>query len=170
MLISNYDDINCMGKKNIEIVGAKEGTIQMLRKAYSLEMSVFHYWFYIDQYVEGIGFLHSNFFSERANDELGHAKKIAFRLDQLGDVAPDDPGLWEKISGLGKLEPARYLTLKSALQKALEFERIAIGLYNDLTNNTQGKDNVTYHLALDILEDEAKDEQEIENILNKLEF
>ncbi|MGI0009876.1 MAG: ferritin-like domain-containing protein, partial [Nitrosopumilaceae archaeon] len=61
-------------------------------------------------------------------------------------------------------------TLKSALQKALEFERIAIGLYNDLVNNTQGKDNVTYHLALDILEDEAKDEQELEDILNKLEF
>lgn len=158
-----------MGKKNIEIAGATGGTIQMLKKAYALEMSVFHYWFYIEQYIEGIGFLHSGFFSKHANDELGHAKKVALRLDELGDVATDDPGEWEKISGL-RLEPARHLTLKNALEKALEFERIAIGLYNDLANSIQGKDNVTYHLALDILSDEAEDEQVIEDILGKLEF
>lgn len=159
-----------MGKKNIEIAGAKEGTIQMLKKAYAFEMSAFHYWFYVDQYVEGIGFLHSDFFSENANGELEHAKKIAFRLDQLGDKATDDPENWAKLSGLGKLEPAQHLTLRSAIEGGLKFERVAIEMYNDLVNSTMGKDNVTYHLALDLLEDEAKDEQEIEDIFAKLEF
>ena len=37
-----------MGKKNIEIAGPSDGTIEMLKKAYALEMSAFHYWFYID--------------------------------------------------------------------------------------------------------------------------
>lgn len=159
-----------MGKKNIEIAGATEGTIQMLKKAYALEMSAFHYWFYIDQYAEGLGFLHSNFFSDSANSELEHAKQVALRLDELGDAASDDPGTWSETSGLGKLEPAKHITLKSALEHALEFERMAIDLYNELANNTRGSDNVTYHLALDLVSDESKDEQDIENILSKLEI
>lgn len=159
-----------MGKKNIEIAGATEGTIQMLKKAYALEMSAFHYWFYIDQYAEGLGFLHSDFFSQSSNDELEHAKKVALRLDQLGDAAPDNPATWAEDSGLGKLEPAKHLTLKSALEHALEFERAAIDLYNELANSTRGTDNVTYHLALELVSDESKDEQDIEDILSKLEI
>ncbi|MBS1268830.1 MAG: DNA protection during starvation protein [Nitrosopumilus sp.] len=159
-----------MGKKNIEIAGASDGTIEMLKKAYSLEMTAFHYWHYIDQYVEGLGMLHSDFFSESANDELGHAKKVAFRLDQLGAKATDNPQNWAAESGLGNLEPGKYLTLRSALEHALDFERYAIAHYNELAGNTQGKDHVTYHLALDLLSDEAKDEQDIEDILNRLEI
>jgi len=159
-----------MGKKNIEIAGSKEGTLQMLKKAYTLEMQAFHYWFYIDQYIEGIGFLHADFFSNNSNDELGHAKKIAFRVEQLGDQVTDDPAKWAEESGLGKLEPKMHLTLKSALDKGLEVERAAIDLYNELASSTQGKDHITYHLALELVSDEAKDEQEIEDIMAKLEF
>ena len=159
-----------MGKKNIEIAGASDGTVAMLKKAYSLEMAAFHYWHYVDQYVEGIGVLHSDFFSESANDELEHAKKVAFRLDQLGAKATDNPQDWAEESGLGNLEPAKYLTLKSALEHALDFERYAIAHYNELASSTQGNDHVTYHLALDLLSDEAKDEQDIEDILDKLEI
>ena len=159
-----------MGKKNIEIAGASDGTVAMLKKAYSLEMSAFHYWHYVDQYVEGIGVLHSDFFSESANDELEHAKKVAFRLDQLGSKATDNPQDWAEESGLGNLEPGKYLTLKSALEQALGFERYAIAHYNELASGTQSNDHVTYHLALDLLSDEAKDEQDIEDILGRLEF
>ena len=73
-----------MGKKNIEIAGASDGTVAMLKKAYSLEMSAFHYWHYVDQYVEGIGVLHSDFFSESANDELEHAKKSCIQIRSVG--------------------------------------------------------------------------------------
>ena len=159
-----------MGKKNIEIAGPSEGTIEMLKKAYALEMSAFHYWFYIDQYAEGLGFLHSDFYSESANDELEHAKKVALRLDQLGAKATDNPQDWAEVSGLGNLEPGKHVTLRNALEYALEFERTAIEHYNELASSTQGKDHITYHLALDLVTDEAKDEQDIEDILDKLEI
>ena len=68
---------------------------------------------------------------------------------------------------LGKLQPSRYLTLRSALEKALEFERSVIKLYNDLANNVKDKDHGTYHLALDLLDAELEDEQTIEDILAK---
>ena len=124
-----------MGKMGKEIAGSGvEGTIEMLKTAYAGELSAFHYFWYISQNIEGLGVLEQKFFEERADEELGHAKKVSVRLMQLGTNAKDDPALWEQESGLGKLQPSRYLTLRSALEKALEFERSVIKLYNDLAN------------------------------------
>ncbi|HJT83969.1 MAG TPA: hypothetical protein VJ697_05760 [Nitrososphaeraceae archaeon] len=47
------------------------------------------------------------------------------------------PVQWEQDSELGNLQPSRYLTLRIAAEKALEFERQVIGLYNDSANNTK---------------------------------
>src|SRR5215475_6250253 len=125
-----------MGKKSKEIAGAGvDGTIAMLRKAYGIELSAFHYFWYIAQNIEGLGVLEAKFFEERGSEELGHAKKVAFRLMQLEDKPTDDPAQWEQDSGMGKLQPSRFLSLRSSLERALEFERSVIGLYNDLANN-----------------------------------
>lgn len=160
-----------MGKMGKEIAGSSvEGTIQMLKTAYAGELSAFHYFWYVSQNIEGLGVLEQKFFEERADEELGHAKKVSVRLMQLGTNAKDDPALWEQESGLGKLQPSRYLTLRSALEKALEFERSVIKLYNDLANNVKDKDHGTYHLVLDLLDAELEDEQTIEDILAKLEI
>jgi bacterioferritin len=142
----------------------------MLKKAYGVELSTFHYFWYIAQNIEGLGVLESNFFEERANEEIGHAKKVAFRLTQLEETPTDDPAQWEQDSGMGKLEPSRFLSLRSALERALEFERSAIGLYNDLANSSKDKDHGTYELALELLNNELEDEQNLEDILAKLEI
>ena len=76
-----------------------------------------HYFWYISQNIEGLGVLESKFFEQRADEELGHSKKVAFRLMQLGETPIDDPAQWEQDSGLGKLQPSRYLTLRSALEE-----------------------------------------------------
>ncbi len=89
---------------------------------------------------------------------------------QLGETPIDDPAQWEQVSGLGKLQPSRFLTLRSALERALEFERLVIGLYNDLANSTKDKDHGTYQLSLELLNAELEDEQDIEDILAKLEI
>lgn len=160
-----------MGKKSLEIAGSGvEGTIEMLKKAYGGELSAFHYFWYIAQNIQGLGFLHSEFFEGKGNEELGHAKKVAFRLMQLEVDPVDDPARWEQDSGLGKLQPSRYLTLRTAAEKALDFERQVIGLYNDLANNTKDKDHATYRLALELLDSELEDEQDLEDLLAKLEI
>jgi bacterioferritin len=160
-----------MGKKSKEIAGAGvDGTIAMLKKAYGGELSAFQYFWYTAQNIEGLGVLESKFFEQRADEELGHSKKVAFRLMQLGETPTDDPAQWEQDSGMGKLQPSRFLTLRSSLERALEFERLVIGLYNDLANNTKDKDHGTYQLALELLNAELEDEQNIEDILAKLEI
>ncbi|MGD9534546.1 MAG: ferritin-like domain-containing protein [Candidatus Nitrosocosmicus sp.] len=103
----------------------------MLKKAYEAKLSAFHYFWYVSQNIEGLGVLEAEFFEERAKEELGHAKKVAFRLMQLETQPTDGPAQWEQDSGLGKLQPSRYLTLRSALEKALEFEREVIKHHND---------------------------------------
>jgi hypothetical protein len=70
----------------------------------------------------------------------------------------NDPTRWEQESGLSKLQPSGYLTLRSAAEKALEFE-IVIGLYNDLADNAKDKDNATYKLALELLDSDLEDER-----------
>jgi bacterioferritin len=160
-----------MGKKSIEIAGqGVDGTIAMLHKAYAFEMSTFHYFQYIANNIEGLGVLHEDFFEERAKEELGHAEEINERLMELGTNPTDDPAKWEQESGVGRLEPKRYIALRPAIEKALEFERAAIGLYNDLANATKDKDHGTYELALELLKDELEDEQTMEDILAKLEI
>ena len=71
---------------------------------------------------------------------------------------------------MGKTEAKKYLSLRSALERSLELERFAIGLYNDLANATKDKDHGTYQLALKLLKDELSDEQTIEDILARLEI
>jgi bacterioferritin len=160
-----------MGKKSIELAGpGVDGTIAMLHKAYAFEMSTFHYFQYVANNIEGLGVLHQGFFEERAKEELGHAKKVNERLMELGTNSTDDPARWEQESGIGRLEPRRYLSLRSGIEKALEFERVAIGLYNDLANATKDKDHGTYQLALGLLKDELEDEQTMEDILARLEI
>ena len=160
-----------MGKKSLELAGqGVDGTIAMLHKAYAFEMSTFHYFQYVATNIEGLGVLHQGFFEERAKEELGHAKEVSERLMQLGTNSTDDPARWEQDSGVGRLEPSRYLSRRSAIEKALEFERAAIGLYNDLANATKDKDHGTYELALGLLKDELADEQTMEDILARLEI
>ena len=65
------------------------------------------------------------------------------------------------------------LHVRNALEYALEFRKeLQLAHYNELASSTpKGKDHITYHLALDLVSDEAKDEQDIEGILkNKLEI
>lgn len=160
-----------MGKKSLEIAGpGADGTVAMLHKAYTFEMSTFHYFQYVANNIEGIGVLFEDFFEERAKEELGHAEEVNERLMELGTNPTDDPARWEQENGVGRLQPKRFLSLRSAIEKALEFERVAIGLYNDLANATKDKDHGTYELALKLLKDELEDEQTMEDILARLEI
>ena len=144
--------------------------LRCLKKHMVENYQLFSTFWYIAQNIEGLGVLESKFFEQRADEELGHSKKVAFRLMQLGETPTDDPAQWEQDSGMGKLQPSRFLTLRSSLERALEFERLVIGLYNDLANNTKDKDHGTYQLALELLNAELEDEQNIEDILAKLEI
>jgi ferritin-like protein len=95
---------------------------------------------------------------------------LANRLSELGDKAPSDPVEWKRLSTIGKLDPAKHLTLRSALERGRDFEGKAVENYNNLVLiATEANDFVTRRLAETILADEVKDEQHTEDVLKHLE-
>jgi ferritin len=68
------------------------------------------------------------------------------------------------------LDPAKYLTLRDALDKGLEFESKAVENYHNIAKKAlEVNDYVTYRLATTILAEEVKDEQHTEDVLKNLE-
>ena len=161
-----------MGRSGIEIVGdAKEEIVNMLKSAYADEMLAFHYYWYTSIFMQGLGFVTiTNKFKEGAMEELKHAELLADRLNQLGEMAFSSPSEWTKNSHFASIDPSEHLTLKSAVEKAMEIEGEAIKHYNALVKKSKDVDFVTFELANEILADEVKEEQDLEDILTKLEI
>jgi len=160
-----------MGKKGKEIVGsAVNEIVAMLKRAYADEMLAFHFYWYTSIYMQGLGFATlATTFRNNGMGELKHAEILADRLNQLGTAAYSNPAEWIKNSNIGDIDPEKYLTMKSAVQKAMEIAGKVIEHYNEISKKTQHTDYVTYETVADILTEEVKEEQDLEDILTNLE-
>lgn len=99
-----------------------------------------------------------------ATEELGHADLLAERITKLGGTPLIDPREWFEKSGCGYLPPEDPFVVE-ILKQNIDGEQCAISGYNELMKFTQGKDIVTYNMALTILEDELEHEQDLEDFL-----
>lgn len=161
-----------MGKTEIKLLGENvQRIVSFLKKAYCDEMQIFHYFWYVGINMEGIGLVtYATQLKTQATGELTHAELLADRIAELGDKAPSDPAEWKNYSTIGSLDPVKHLTLRSALERAVEFEGKAVENYSNLVKEaTNVNDYVTRRLAETILADEVKDEQHTEDILQHLE-
>lgn len=61
--------------------------------------------------------------------------------------------------------PSSNSNIHEILSYILELEQSIIRGYGDFLNRIRDKDDVTYHLLLDILEDEIRQESGIESVL-----
>src|SRR5215204_7076911 len=161
-----------MGKTEKNILGKNAPVIiDLLKKAYCDEMQIFHYFWYIGINMEGIGLVtYANSLKTQATGELTHAELLSNRISELEDKAPSNPSEWGTMSNIGSLDPLKHLTLRSALERAFEFEGKAVQNYNNIAKMAlELSDFVTYNLATTILADEVKDEQHTEDVLKGLE-
>jgi bacterioferritin len=157
-----------VGRTEKKLLGKNASVIiEILKKAYSDEMRIFHYFWYVGINMEGIGLVtYAQALKMQATGELMHAELLANRISELGAKAPSNPSEWERLSTIGPLDPAKHLTLRPAL----EFEGKAVGNYNALAKKAlELGDFVTYNLATTILADKVKDEQHTEDVLISLE-
>ena len=131
-----------MRKKPFEISEHNvDKNIGMLQRAYAFEMQTSHYFQYIANNIEGLGVLFDYFFGEDAREEQVHTVELNDRLIEFGTNPTHDPAVWAAESGIGKTEAKKLLSPRSALERSLELERNAIGLYNDLANASKDKDH-----------------------------
>jgi ferritin-like protein len=84
------------------------------------------------------------------------------RIIQLGGVPLAKPTEWEKRSFLPYYEPPRRGNdLKALIKDSLKLERASIDFFQKLALKTRDSDLITYRMAMDVMAEEARDEQRI---------
>ena len=158
-----------MGTKGREIVGmdTKE-VVKLLNKALADEwLAYYQYWAGAKVAVGRMRGIVAGELEEHAKEELEHANKLTDRIIQLGGTPLLNPEQWKKEANCGYDEPSNPNT-KKLLEQNIKGEQCAINVYQKLLKMVEGKDVLTAHLVLEILEDEVKHEEDLEAMLEDM--
>ncbi len=153
-----------MGQKGREIVGPDVGDIiARLNEAIAAEALAAYRYLYLSKWMEGLETVEiAEVFGRLAGEEWSHMDRL---MDRVGRPLAR-PSEWESQSYVKYYEPPKNpRDLKPMLKDSLAVERVAIEFYRDLVQKTEGKDAVTYSLAMELLADEVKDEEFLESLL-----
>ncbi len=159
-----------MGTKAKEIINMDvEEVIGLLNKAFADEWLAFYQYWIGAKVVKGpLRGVAERELEEHAGEEFEHAEKLAERIITLGGEPILKPEEWYNVTNCGYAAPDDPTT-RSVIQQNVEGEQCAIEIYNNLIDTVKGKDEVTYKLIVDILEDELEHEEDLQNILEDLE-
>jgi len=142
----------------------KESTLlEDLNQALAGETLAAFRYLYLSKIATGINSAHlSSMFQEIAREEWAHASTLMGRIIQLGGVPLAKPTEWEKRSFLPYYEPPRRGNdLKALIKDSLKLERASIDFFQKLALKTRDSDLITYRMAMDVMAEEARDEQRI---------
>jgi len=140
-----------------------------LKKAYLDELLAFYSYWITSIVAEGWhGEELTEHFRKEALEELGHAEKLATRIIELGGDPVTHPTEWEKGANAPFTPPRRrWADADGMVADQVKAEAGAIQVYNRLARMTFGKDPVTYGLASELLTDEVRHEEFLENLLGE---
>jgi len=157
-----------MGTKAREIAGANvDKIIESLNKALADEwLAYYQYW--IGAKV-AVGPMRSEVAAEleqHAGEELAHAGMLAERIIQLGGTPVLKPEDWYKLTNCGYEAPEDPY-VRPLLEQNIKGEQCAIRTYSSLLENL--RDRVTYHIVVEILEDENEHEEDLQMLLEDID-
>ncbi|MGP8057435.1 MAG: ferritin-like domain-containing protein [Nitrososphaerales archaeon] len=157
-----------MGKKGRAIVKANlKEVIKDLTTAYSDEWLAHYQYWLTAKWIRGMDAdTLRPVLEEQSMDELGHAKKLAGRIIQLGGTPVMHPSQLIEKCGCGYKEPPKdRANLKRVIQDVLAAEACAIEFYAKMAEKYRATDVVTHELFEDLLMDEVDDEDQWEKFL-----
>lgn len=127
--------------------------VELLTRAYLMEMETVANYLAASTNLDGIRAQEvARSLAADVDEELGHARRLAARLHELGAVVP---GSHELLREQDMLQPpAEPADVESVIRGVLEAEDGAIAHYRELIEATDGVDWVTQDLAISILADE----------------
>ena len=152
-----------MGKK---IVGVDvRELVEKLNKALADEWLAYYQYWVGAKVVKGCctGRLVSEL-TEHAGDELRHAEMLVQRIIQLGGVPIVDMKELFNKSACGYAAPLDFAS-PAILKQNIKGEQCAIAVYHKLIEFVKGKDDITYHMLVEILKDEIEHEDDLEQML-----
>lgn len=150
--------------KGIEV----QEIIDTLDSFHALSWVVVHFSLGLKNRLEGqaAAFLLSKELEDKAQESMKHAKKLAERIAELGDTETADPTEFVMLSPLKRFSmPSSNSNVNEILSYILELEQSIIRIYGDFLHRIRDKDDVTYHVVREILEDEIRLESELESVL-----
>lgn len=155
-----------MGTKGKAIVGTDvKKLLDMLNKAYTDEqLAYYQYWVGSKVACGRMRGIVAGELAEHAAEELKHAEMLTKRIITLGGTPLLKPEDLLKESNCGYDEPCDPNT-KTLLKQNIKGEQCAIETYQKLLDFVKDKDPITYHLVLEILEDEVEHEEDLESLL-----
>jgi bacterioferritin len=158
-----------MGTKAREIAGVNvEELLKMLNKAYADEwLAYYQYWVGAKVAVGRMRGVIAGELEQHATEELKHAGMLTERIITLGGTPLLSPQDLIKESGCGYDAPSDPST-KKLVQQNIRGEQCAIMTYKKILDYVNGKDPITYHIVLEILEDEIEHEEDLEAILTDM--
>jgi bacterioferritin len=159
-----------MGTKGREIVelDVKE-LIELLNKAYADEWLAYYQYWVSAQIVKGrMKNAVVSELTEHAGDELKHAEMLSDRIIQLGGTPITNITELNDRANCKYAEPTNPDSVE-ILKQVIDGERCAIDIYNKLLDRVAHKDPITYHVILEILEDEVEHEDDFEAILEDIQ-
>jgi bacterioferritin len=149
--------------KGIEI----EEMINTLDSFHAQSWVVVHFSLALKNRLEGqAAFLLSKEQEDRAQESMKHATKLAECISELGGTETADPTEFVILSPLKRFSmPSSCSNVNEMLSYVLELKQSIIRTYGDFLHRIKDKDDLTYYVLREILEDEIRRESEIESAL-----
>jgi bacterioferritin len=150
-------------------LAAREDVIELLRKAYWMEMETVMSYLQASVNLDGVRAMEiKESLSEEIEDELGHARRFAERIKELYGVVP---GSEEFQAEQSFLQPPEHQTdIVHVIRGVIKAETGAIEHYTRMIEETDGVDPVTQDMVTEILGDEQKHRRLFEGFLREYEF
>ncbi|MCW3975786.1 MAG: ferritin-like domain-containing protein [Candidatus Bathyarchaeota archaeon] len=160
-----------MGTKGREIVDLDLNSLfESLNKAYADEwLAYYQYWVGAKIAKGPLRGPVASELEEHAEDELKHAGMLVERMIQLGGTPILKPEDWYKMTNCG-YEAPEDPNVKTLLKQNIKGEQCAINVYKNLLDTVKDKDQITYNMVLEILEDEVEHEEDLQAILEDMQL
>jgi bacterioferritin len=108
-------------------------------------------------------------FQEHAKEEHKHAGMLAERILQLGGTPILRPEEWHKLANC-TYEAPEDSSVMAILKQNLKGEQCAIDVYKHLLDMTRDKDDVTWKMVLEIIDDEVEHEADLQALLENIDM
>jgi len=160
-----------MGTKGIEILGMDVNELlTMLNKAFADEwLAYYQYWLGAKVAKGPMKDAVIAELMQHATEELTHADMVSNRIIQLGGTPVTSPKAWYEFTNCGYDAPDDPYVGK-LLEQNIKGEQCAIGVYKAMMDATEGKDPITYNMAMTIIEQEIEHEEDLQSLQEDLEL